>query len=93
MDRNIAGLTLGEDFMHKFGKSTVLTEQMLVYPELSDSLDGQYRLAFDMAVTTKISKWLGWQTTASDRYLSNPIPGTKSNDLILTTGLTVAFSH
>jgi hypothetical protein len=46
-----------------------------------------------MAVTTKISKWLGWQTTASDRYLSNPIPGTKSNDLILTTGLTVAFSH
>jgi putative salt-induced outer membrane protein YdiY len=93
MDRNIAGLTLGEDFMHKFGKSTVLTEQMLVYPELSDSLDGQYRLAFDMAVTTKISKWLGWQTTASDRYLSNPIPGTKSNDLILTTGLTVAFTH
>ena len=93
MDRNIAGLTLGEDFMHKFGKSTMLTEQMLVYPELSDSLEGQYRLAFDMAVTTKISKWLGWQTTASDRYLSNPIPGTKSNDLILTTGLTVAFTH
>jgi putative salt-induced outer membrane protein len=93
MDRNIAGLTLGEDFMHKFGKSTTVTEQYLVYPELSGGTVGQYRFAFDMAVTTKISKWLGWQTTASDRYLSNPIPGTKTNDLILTTGLTVAFSH
>jgi putative salt-induced outer membrane protein len=91
LDRNIAGLTLGEDFMHKFGKTTTLTEQLLIYPELSDI--SQYRLALDMAITTKISKWLGWQTTASDRYLSNPIPGTKSNDLIITTGLTVAFSH
>ncbi|MGC1583421.1 MAG: DUF481 domain-containing protein, partial [Candidatus Acidiferrales bacterium] len=93
MDRNIAGLTLGEDFMHKFGKSTTLTEQYLIYPELSGGDFGQYRFAFDMAITTKISKWLGWQTTASDRYLSNPIPGTKTNDLILTTGLTVAFTH
>ncbi|MGA8268213.1 MAG: DUF481 domain-containing protein, partial [Candidatus Acidiferrales bacterium] len=70
MDRNIAGLTLGEDFMHKFGKSTTLTEQYLIYPELSGGDFGQYRFAFDMAITTKISKWLGWQTTASDRYLS-----------------------
>ncbi len=93
MDRNIAGLTLGEDFMHKFGKSTTLTEQYLIYPELSGGDYGQYRFAFDMAITTKINKWLGWQTTASDRYLSNPIPGTKTNDLILTTGLTVAFKH
>jgi len=93
VDRNIPGLTLGEDFMHKFGKSTTLTEQYLIYPELSSAEIGQYRFAFDMAITTKISKWLGWQTTASDRYLSNPIPGTKTNDLILTTGLTVALTH
>jgi hypothetical protein len=47
--------------------------------------------ANDTAVTTKISKRLGWQTTASDRSRRNPIPDTKTNDLILTTGLTIAF--
>jgi hypothetical protein len=93
VDRNIPGLTLGEDFMHKFGKTTTLTEQYLIYPEFGAAYSGQYRFAFDMAITTKISKWLGWQTTASDRYLSNPIPGTKTNDLILTTGLTFAITH
>jgi len=93
VDRNIPGLTLGEDFMHKFGKSTTLTQQYLIYPEFGSAYSGQYRFAFDMAITTKISKWLGWQTTASDRYLSNPISGTKTNDLILTTGLTFALTH
>ncbi len=91
LDRNIAAITAGEDFMHKFGKSTVLTEQLLFYPNISDA--GQYRFAYEMGITTKISKWFGWQTTASDHYLSDPIPGTKSNDLILTTGLTVAITH
>ena len=41
-----------------------------------------------------LSKWLGWQTTLSDRYVTNPpIPGTKANDVILSTGLNVAFNH
>lgn len=91
VQRNLAGITTGEDFFHKFGKSTTLTEQFLFYPDLTNT--GQYRFAFDMGITTKISKWLGWQTTASDRYLSDPIPGTKTDDLILTTGLTFTFIH
>jgi putative salt-induced outer membrane protein YdiY len=89
--RNLAGITLGDDFMHKLGKSTVLTEQLYIYPDLSNT--GQYRAALDIGIVTKVKKWLGWQTTASDRYLSDPIPGTKSNDLIITTGLTFTFVH
>ena len=89
VDRNLGGLTLGDVYMHKFGKSTTLNQDFYVYPDLTDT--GNYRLAFDLAVVTQIHKWLGWQTTASDRYLSNPIPGTRSNDLILTTGINVAF--
>jgi len=46
-----------------------------------------------MGTATKINKWLAWQTAVSDRYLSNPIPGTKSNDIILTTGLNFSFKH
>lgn len=89
--RNLAGITIGDDFMHKLGKSTVLTQQLYIYPDLTNT--GQYRAALDLGVVTKIKRWLGWQTTASDRYLSDPIPGTKSNDLIITTGLNFTFSH
>jgi putative salt-induced outer membrane protein YdiY len=89
IQRNIAGVTAGEDFMRKLGKTTTVNEQFYFYPDLSNT--GQYRFAFDLALDTKINKWLGWQTTASDRFLSDPIPGTLRNDLILTTGLNFSF--
>lgn len=88
--RNLPGLTLGEVFMHKFGAVTTLNEDFTMYPQLSDL--SQYRFAFDAAATTKVSKWLGWQVSLSDRYVTNPpILGTKSNDVIFSTGITVTF--
>jgi hypothetical protein len=30
--------------------------------------------------------------TISDRYLSNPLPGKKTNDILLTTGLRLTFA-
>lgn len=89
IQRNIGGVTAGEDFMRQFGKITTLAEQFYFYPDLTNT--GQYRFAFDMGLATKINKWLGWQTTASDRFLSDPIPGTLRNDLILTTGVNFSF--
>ena len=90
--RNLPGLTAGEDFTHKFGPSTTFTEHFDFYPDLSDI--GQYRFALDSGLVTKINKWLGWQTTFSDRYVTDPpILGTKSNDVIFATGLNIAFSH
>jgi len=90
--RNLAGVTVGEDFLHKFGKSTVFTEKFYFYPDLSNT--GQYRFALDAGSVTKINKWLGLQLTVSDRYVSDPpIPGTKANDVVFSTGLNVAFSH
>jgi putative salt-induced outer membrane protein YdiY len=92
VDRNLAGITLGEDFMHKFGKSTTFTEVFYFYPDLSNT--GEYRFALDAASVTKINKWLGWQTTLTDRYVTNPpIVGTKSNDIIFSTGINVSFTH
>jgi putative salt-induced outer membrane protein len=89
LQRNVAGVTAGEDFMRKLGKTTTVNEQFYFYPDLSNT--GQYRFAFDLGLDTKINKWLGWQTTASDRFLSDPIPGTLRNDLILTTGVNFTF--
>ena len=92
VDRNLAGITLGENFMHKFGKSTTFTEVFYFYPDLSDT--SQYRFSLDAATVTKINKWLGWQTSLTDRYVTDPpIAGTKSNDVIFSTGINVSFTH
>jgi hypothetical protein len=48
---------------------------------------GQYRVQFDSSMVTQLYRWIGWHISVSDRFLSNPIPGIKKNDLLLTTGL------
>ncbi len=84
--RNLPGLTFGEIFMHKFGPLTTVNESAYIYPDLDDLR--QYRASFDATSVTKLSKWLGWQISLSDRYVTNPpIAGTKSNDVILSTGI------
>jgi hypothetical protein len=86
-----AAATLGEEAMHKAGKSTVLTQSFYFYPDLQNSSD--YRGTFNFGTVTKISKWLGWQNAFGDIYVSNPPVGAKKNDIVLTTGLNFAFTH
>jgi putative salt-induced outer membrane protein len=88
---NFGALTLGEELMRKLGKTTVLTEKLYFYPDLTQT--GEYRGTFDLGLATKISKWLGWQNHFSEIYVSNPPEGTKQNDVVLTTGLTFSFTH
>jgi putative salt-induced outer membrane protein YdiY len=88
-----AALTLGEELMHKAGKTTVITEKFYIYPDLSSGYSGQYRGEFDFGTVTKISKWLGWQNQGTDIYVSNPPAGTKDNDIVFTTGLNFTFTH
>jgi putative salt-induced outer membrane protein YdiY len=88
---NYGALTLGEELTHKLGKSTVLTEKLYFYPDLTQT--GNYRGTFDLGWVTKISKWLGWQNHFSDIYVSNPPEGAKQNDIVITTGLNVTFAH
>jgi putative salt-induced outer membrane protein YdiY len=88
---NVAGATLGDEFMHKIGKSTVLTQNLYFYPNLSDG--GEYRGTAHVGLVTKINKWLGWQNSVGDIYVSNPPLGKKQNDLLLSTGLNFSFTH
>jgi putative salt-induced outer membrane protein YdiY len=88
---NFAALTLGEELTHKMGKASVLTEKLYFFPDLSQT--GEYRGTFDLALVTKINKWFGWQSDVNDIYVSNPPPGTRQNDVVLTTGLNVTFTH
>jgi hypothetical protein len=84
-------LTLGEELTQKLGKSTVVTQSFYIYPDLQQT--GQYRGTFNFGSVTKLSKWLGWQNSLSDIYVSNPPSTAKKNDLILTTGLNINFTH
>lgn len=109
-----ASLTLGDNFTHKWGKSTVLTQSFLIYPGLTTtsvivpnvdpSLNTtknvhEYRFAFNLGTVTKLNKWLGWQNSFSDIYVSNPptVPiGTariERNDVQFATGLNISFTH
>ena len=88
---NLAAATVGDEFTHKLGKSSVFTQNWYFFPNLSDS--GEYRTTFNLGFVTKLNKWLGWQNSVGDIYVSNPPPTKKSNDLLLSTGLNFAFTH
>jgi len=89
--RSLAGLTLGDEFMHKVGKSTVITQNLYFYPDLTHT--GEYRGTFALGTVTKINKWLGWQTSFGDVYTSAPPAGKKKNDILLSTGLNLSFAR
>ena len=84
-------LTLGEELTQKLGSTTVLTQKLYFFPDLSDT--SQYRGTFNFGTVTKISKWLGWQNQFADVYVTNPPSTAKKNDVIFTTGLNFSFTH
>jgi putative salt-induced outer membrane protein YdiY len=91
MSRSVAGLTVGDDLTYKLGKTTDITQNLYFYPDLSNT--GEYRMTFNFGTVTKINKWLGWQNSLADIYVSDPPFGKKKNDLLLSTGLNISFSH
>lgn len=90
-NRSSAEALLGQTFTHKFGAASALNEALFVYPNLSST--GDFRSTFSLGLVTKLTRVLSWQTSFNDYYLSNPVPGKKSNDLLLSTGLRVTFGH
>jgi len=80
---------VGEEFDYKLNDRSALSERMTFYPNLSQV--GEYYLTLDSTASTRLYRRLSWQITFSDRYLTNPVPGTKKNDLLLTTGLRMTF--
>ena len=84
-DRTSAEAQVGQTLTHRLNSRTVINEQLFFFPNLTNG--GEYRVNFDTKVVTDITKRIGWQITVSDRYLSNPLPGLKQNDLLLTTGV------
>jgi hypothetical protein len=89
LTRKSGEIVAGEELNSKLNSRTSLSERFAFYPNLSDT--GQYRYQFDTTAATKLKNWLSWQITFSDRYLSDPLPGLKKNDLLLSTGVRLTF--
>lgn len=90
-DRKTAELLVGEEINYKVSKHSVFDERLAFFPNMSDP--GEYRSSFDLSSSTKLNHWLNWQVTVSNRLLSDPAPGTKKNDLIITTGIGINFGR
>jgi putative salt-induced outer membrane protein len=83
--RNAAEAFWGDDFNYKLSARTSFVETFRMFDNLSDT--GQYRVNADAGATTQLTKWLNWNVSLSDRYLSDPVPGRKKNDFLYSTGL------
>jgi putative salt-induced outer membrane protein YdiY len=87
--QNSAEAVIGEEFGARLSKRTTLSERFSFYPNLSHT--GDYRFQLDSSISTQMKKWLSWQATLSDRYISYPPLGLNANDLLLSTGLRVIW--
>ena len=63
------------------------------HPKVRRQVAGDYRATFDLGTVTKFSKWLGWQNSFGDVYVTNPPTSKKKNDVVFTTELNVTFAY
>lgn len=89
--RNSLEANFGDNLSYKMSKAVSLTQATRVFANLTNT--GEYRLNFDFGTNTVLKSWLGWHVTASDRLVSNPLPGRQRNDLLLSTGLRLSFAR
>jgi len=91
LTRNSAEAYMGDDWTYKLSSASFLTQSFRFFPNLTNT--GDYRINFDVGAVTALKKWLSFQLTGSDRYLSTPVGGRKRNDVLLTTGFRVSFAR
>ncbi len=91
LTRNSAELYWGDEYSFKLNAGTSLVQSYRMFNDLTNT--GSYRVNFDAGATTKLTKWLNWNISISDRYLNRPAQGRKSNDFLYTTGLGITFAR
>jgi putative salt-induced outer membrane protein YdiY len=84
--RTAGELLFGQELAFKPHR-TEFSETLTFFPNLTNR--GEYRVALDSAATVALNKWLGWHTTLSEIYITNPPISTPGNTFLLTTGLQI----
>lgn len=97
---NLASATLGDEFVYKITKTTTFTQNLYYLPSLNQpvyvpgpgqSHPSNYRVNFTAGIATKLNGWMTANVNFLDQYVSQPVPGNKKNNVILTTGLGFTF--
>jgi len=91
LTRNSAEAYWGDEYAFKLNAVTSLVQSYRMFNDLTDT--GSYRVNFDVGAATKLTKWLNWNISLSDRYLNHPAAGRKTNDFLYTTGIGVTFAR
>ncbi len=89
--RNSAEGQFGEEWAYQPHSKLKLWERFMILPNFTEL--GQYRMNFDITASVPVAKWLEWNVGFSDRFLSNPVPGKKQNDTLLTMGVRATFDQ
>ncbi len=84
--RTAGELLFGQELAFKPHR-TEFSETLTFFPNITDR--GEYRVSLDSAATVALNKWLGWHTTVSEIYITNPPLSTPGNTFLLTTGLQI----
>jgi putative salt-induced outer membrane protein YdiY len=89
--REAGEVYFGDEFTYKLSPVTSVIQSSRSFLNLTRG--GEYRLNLDVGTNTRLTRWLTWNASVSDRYLSNPVPGRRKNDFLYTTGIGVTFSR
>ncbi len=84
-----ADALVGETFNWKLTHWVTLNHTLSFYPTLTDG--GEYRFDTITGLTTQLTKRVSLTSSFTDHFLSNPLPGHRKNELILTTGIGMSF--
>lgn len=89
--RNSGEVAAGQELTLLLLSRLKLFERAGFFPNLTNR--GEYRINFDANAAVPVMKWLEWTVGVNDRYLSNPLPGKKKNDIAITMGVRVSFDQ
>ena len=86
---NYLSLRLGEESTHQFNDSTSIKQRLTLVPNLKNR--GEFRATWDAGLAVAMSKSLNLNVGLSVAHNSDPGPGRKSTDTLLTTGVSIKF--
>ena len=86
---NRAALRLLERFERKTGEASRIWESVEYLPSLGEA--GRYLVNAEVGAETAMTARLSLRVLAQDRWNSDPEPGRKNKDLLVTAGLLYAF--
>jgi putative salt-induced outer membrane protein len=82
-------LLLAEESTHKLSDTTSFKQRLALYPNLKNS--GEFRATFDAGLAVAMSKTMNLNVGLGIVHNSEPGPGRKTTDSLLTTGVSVKF--